>query len=161
MYAWIGNMHIPVWSAHIMIMFLTIIVEIVWTIVLKSRFVEWILIKLFELGWNTWTESLQKLHHYRLSDRSWTEAGPCDLADNRVVFFYCFRYPEFVLEHLHVLPINENDRIRKASCLLYFSYLQQCYRLNYQSLRAKGKLECNVFIYFHYGIVNRVRAEQL
>ena len=49
------------------------------------------------------------------------------------------RYCQYVMEHLEVLPVDENNRIRKVSLLLYFSYLLQCYQLNYKSLRVKGK----------------------
>ncbi|XP_028397893.1 DNA-directed RNA polymerase I subunit RPA49-like isoform X2 [Dendronephthya gigantea] len=50
------------------------------------------------------------------------------------------RYCQYILDHLDVLPLNENDRIHKASCLLYFSYLLKCYQLTYKLLKVKDPM---------------------
>ncbi|XP_015763541.1 PREDICTED: DNA-directed RNA polymerase I subunit RPA49-like [Acropora digitifera] len=49
-------------------------------------------------------------------------------------------FPEYILQHLEVMPVNPTRRLHQSCCLLYLSYMMKLYRLTYKDLKRKDPL---------------------
>ncbi|XP_074619374.1 DNA-directed RNA polymerase I subunit RPA49-like isoform X1 [Acropora palmata] len=50
------------------------------------------------------------------------------------------RFPEYILQHLEVMPVNPTKRLHQSCCLLYLSYMMKLYHLTYKDLKRKDPL---------------------
>lgn len=58
--------------------------------------------------------------------------------ENRDQLPLVYRYPEYVLQHIHLLPTKDPQRSLKAAMLLYASFLIKMHNMSSKALEKEG-----------------------